>query len=99
MRTKKCVAISIYTLTREVVFDHNEIKREFCTVINCLILTRTDLHIQALKYLIKINFNMFTFKLDTKLIKASVFKGLQVENVIHSIVFVMHVFLKVVSIE
>ena len=44
MRTKKCVAISIYMLTREVVFYHNEIKREFCVVIDCLILTRTDLH-------------------------------------------------------
>ena len=44
MRTKKCEAISIHTLTRENVFYHNEIKMEFCVVINCLILTRTDLH-------------------------------------------------------
>ena len=53
MRTKKCVAISIYTLTREVVFTismDNEIKREFCVVINCLILTRTDLHKGSLLY-------------------------------------------------
>ena len=38
---------------------------------------------------------MFTFKLDSKVMKASAFKGLQVEDVIHSIMFVVHVYLKV----
>ena len=66
MRTKEI----IYTLTREVVFYHNEIKREFCIVINCLILTRTDLHRIELKRKIA-NFSRSESVLQNKITEKS----------------------------